>query len=463
MYKVNVDGNILFAEYGEKLSDILIRNNMDVEHLCGGRGTCGKCKVLVNGREELSCKYVVTDDIAVALNKKQEIESQTGAETTSICTENMCLALDIGTTTLALALVSLDNNKIIKVITRTNPQRRYGADVMTRIDYCRKNSVYPLQSILIDEINEMIKDFDIKKSVTMYVAGNTTMLHIFFGVDPSSIGVSPYTPTFLESKRVKGIELNINAQEVISLPSISAFVGADLVAGMNCIEVPNENYNLLIDLGTNAEVVLYSKDKVVCTAAAAGPCFEGANITCGMSAVDGAVSSFKIENSHPITETIGNGEVKGICGTGLVDMIAELVKLGKIDETGFMECEEYRVTDKVFLNQKDIRQFQLAKSAVYSAIITLMKIANITYDQIENMYISGGFSAKINVENACCVGLLPQALKEKCKAINNSSLLGTVKYILEQNDLSEYIKNTEYVDLSANATFMDLFIENMEF
>ncbi len=464
MFKVDVCGKALFAEKGERLSDILIKNNMAVEHPCGGMGTCGKCKVIVNDREELSCKYVVTSDITVVLPENQEIESQTGAEITDIYTDNMCLALDIGTTTLALALISLDECKIVKVITRTNPQRAFGADVMTRIDYCHKNSVVELQSVLIKEINGMIEKLNLRKVLKMYVSGNTTMLHILYGVDPYSIGVSPYTPIFLEGKRAYGKELSLNIDEVILLPSISAFVGADLVAGMNYSEMPSkDNFNLLIDLGTNAEVILYSKDSVVCTAAAAGPCFEGANITCGMSATDGAVSSFAIINGVPQIETIAKGNVKGICGTGLVDMIAELLKVGEIDETGFMENENYHITEDVFINQRDVRQFQLAKSAVYSAVITLMEETNVTFDKIEKMYISGGFSAKINVDNACYVGLLPKELKRKCAAINNSSLLGTVKYACEQNDLTQYTANAKYIDLSVNPKFMDLFVENMEF
>ncbi len=465
MHKISIGNEILFADDGEMLSNVLIKNNKSVEHLCGGRGVCQKCKVLVNDKEELSCKYLVTKDITVLLPEIDNIFSQVGAEETGVLTENMCFVLDIGTTTLALALVSLDENRIIKVITCTNPQRVYGADVVTRIDYCRKKSVEDLQSILVAEINKMVVDFNISQKLNLYVAGNTTMLHILFGVDPSSMGAAPYKPIFLESKYKKAENIGIKGlSEIISLPSISSFVGADLVAGMNYIGMPSKDkYNLLIDLGTNAEVILFSQNSALCTAAAAGPCFEGANIACGMSATDGAIYSFSFEDDIPQIKTIAKGNVKGICGTGLVDMIAELVKKDIIDGTGYMECGEYHITNSVFLNQNDVRQFQLAKSAIYSAIISLVKIQNISFEQIENMYISGGFSAEINVENACDVGLLPKELKERCVAINNSSLLGAVKFACEQNELSKYLENAKYVDLSANSTFAELFVDNMVF
>ncbi len=460
MNKVTINGKTEYAENGTLLSDILIKSDKCVEHPCGGKGICKKCVVTVNGKEELSCRYRINSDIAVIIPEKSDILSETGADESGKLTESLCFALDIGTTTLALALVSLDENKIIKVITRTNPQRTFGADVMTRIEYCRKNGVESLNTPLISEINQMISDMSDDIIEKLYVSGNATMLHIFFGIDCSSMGVAPYTPVFLESKTEKAEKLGIIGVETVeSLPSIAAFVGADIVAGLNFVGMPeNGKHNLLIDLGTNAEIVLFSEKSALCTAAAAGPCFEGANISCGMSATDGAVCSYSANG----IKTISDAPAKGICGTGLVDIIAYLLDKEIVDETGYME-DDFEVADGVYLNQADIRQYQLAKSAVYSAILTLMQMKNISFDDIEKMYISGGFSAKINIENAVKTGLLPKELAQKCIAINNSSLLGTVKYACEKNDLAIYIDNSTYVDLSANPTFSDLFIENMMF
>ncbi len=460
MHKVIINGETQFADDGTLLFDVLVKSGKSVDHPCGGRGACRKCMVTVNGKQELSCRYRIKSDVSVLLPDSDVIVSETGAEETNVVTDNLCYALDIGTTTLALALVSLDEKKIVKAITRTNPQRVFGADVITRIDYCRKNGVDELQKAVTSEINSMISEFDIGNIEKLYASGNATMLHLFFGVECSSMGVAPYTPVFLESKCEKAEDIGIIGVQIVeSLPSIAAFVGADIVAGLNYVGMPEKGkHNLLVDLGTNAEIVLFSQNSSLCTSAAAGPCFEGANISCGMSAIAGAVYSY----ANNEVKTVGNFPVRGICGTGLVDIIAYLLDKQIVDETGYME-EDFEVAEGVYVNQADIREYQLAKSAIYSAIMTLLQAKNVSFDEIENMYVSGGFSSKINTENAVSSGLLPKKLANKCIAVNNSSLLGTVKYACEKNNLSVYTDNSVYVDLSADSAFSDLFINNMMF
>ena len=456
--KVTVNGKVVLAKAGTTLSDIL-----DIEKPCGGRGTCGKCKVKVNGKDTLACQYIIASDIEVEAYEKTEIVSETGTDESGRLTENLCLALDIGTTTLALAIVSLDEKKVVKVVTATNPQRMFGADVITRIDYCQKNSVKELHDTLINEINRMIAELGVSVD-TMYVSANVTMLHTFFGVDCTSIGIAPYTPAFLESKKETAKAIGIKGvKTVVSLPSISSFVGADIVAGLYYIGMPEDGkHNLLIDLGTNAEVVLYSNKSGVATAAAAGPCFEGANISCGMSATDGAIYAFEISDGKPMCKTIGDTDAKGICGTGLIDIISELVKNGIIDETGYMD-EDYKLSDGVYLSCEDVRQYQLAKSAVYSAILFLMKNESISFEDISKMYISGGFSAKINIANAVNSGLLPREFANKTIALNNSSLQGTVKYACDGEDIDRFANMIKYIDLSSSPYFSELFMENMMF
>lgn len=461
MYKVTVGDKVLTANQGELLSSVLLSADIYIDHPCGGKGSCKKCLVRVNGEEVLSCQYIIEKDVSVSLPETGEIASFIGAEESGNVTDNVCFVLDLGTTTLALAMVSLDEKKIVRNLTCTNPQRAFGADVMSRIEYCRNNSVGELQSVVVNAVNDMLREMGNAYGKKLYVAGNTTMLHLFLGVDCSSMGAYPYTPAFLEGRIINAKDIGVDfLSEVETLPSIAPFVGADIVAGLNYVPQPSKSkFNMLVDLGTNAEIVLFSSTSALCTSAAAGPCFEGANISCGMSAVSGAVCAY--EKGRAIT--IDNTPAKGICGTGLVDVIAYLIYNNKIDETGLMDCGQFQVAENVFVTQQDIRQYQLAKSAVRSGIETLIKVKGISFDDIETLFVSGGFSSALNVLNAAATGLIPKKLETKTVAVNNSSLLGAVKFVCEKNNLAIYSEKVVYIDLSSNPLFEKLFIEHIEF
>ena len=456
---------VIYAPHNSLLSNVLSGDDVNIEHPCGGRGSCKKCEAIVNGESVLSCQYKVISDIEVYIPSPLNIATANLSNESEHTTNNMCLCFDIGTTTLVLALVSLDEKRIIKSVTHNNPQRAFAADVMSRIDYATKNGVELLHQKVITELksmmNELFESMNISHVNTLYVAGNTTMLHLFFGVSCSSMGYAPYTPAFLNSKSVPAESLGIaNVDRIISIEGISAFVGADIVSGLIYVMPPTKKkYNLLIDLGTNAEVVLYSDDALYCTAAAAGPCFEGVNISCGMSATKGAIYSYSGQRYL----TIDGGNPKGICATGLIDIVSILISSQIIDETGFMEDGIYEIADKISLTQNDIRQFQLAKSAIHSAVSALIKKAQITSDDIDKVFVSGGFSSKMNIGNAIKVGLFPKQFQGKIQAVNNSCLLGLVEYACEKVDTSHFLKNAEYVDLAKDAYFQDLFIENMMF
>lgn len=458
MHKVNCNGKIYFAGDGQLLSQVLMNNSIAVEHSCGGKGLCKKCAVTVNGKDELSCAYKVYGDIIVTLKDKNKITVNSYSNV--ISDEEYCYCLDVGTTTLALSLVSLDRKCTVKSAFCQNPQRLFGADVISRINYSAENGVKPLQKSLISEINNMIcalGNFNTKK---LYASGNTTMLHTLFGEECSGMGVYPYKPRFLQMRTEKGESLGIEKVDVVvSLPSIHAFIGADVVAGLGLLQKPQKNkYSILVDLGTNAEIVLFSSKKYICTSAAAGPCFEGVSISCGMSAVDGAIYSYLPGQ----VKTIGNKEPLGICGTGIIDLCAHLLRTGKADSSGLL-AESFKITEEIAFTQEDLRQLQLSKSAIYSAITVLIKRENISLEDIDYIYISGGFSEKINIRNALCMGLLPEFPKERVIPLGNSSLEGTVKYALEGNNLEKICQNAEYVDLSQTEEFSQLFIENMSF
>ncbi|MBP3300361.1 MAG: DUF4445 domain-containing protein [Clostridia bacterium] len=447
------------------LSDLLAEFGYAVPHPCGGRGTCKKCSVLLNGTPVLACRTELAQDAAVTLPDRETISSATGSQESGRLTESVCLCLDIGTTTLALALVSLDDQAIIRTLTAPNPQRVFGADVISRIDRCMKNGPQEQQTLLLEQVRGMISDllsqFGLQKIDTLYVAGNTTMLHLFFGVDCSALGVAPYTPAFLESRTQSGETLGLPAvKTVCALPGISAFVGADIVAGLNFVGLPKDGKcRILLDLGTNAEIALFNGKKILCTAAAAGPCFEGANISCGMPASPGAVCAVEADGSFSV---IGNEAPKGLCATGLIDAVAEGVRREDIDETGFLEEDPLEIGPNVALTAADIREFQLAKSAIRAATECLIKRANITFADVEGFYVAGGFSAGLKVKNAVYTGLFPEELQDKFHGINNASLLGTVRFACTQK-ISAPLAGAEYVDLSADPQFSNLFMEYMMF
>ncbi len=449
----------------QPLAALLDRAETHVDKPCGGRGACKKCTVLVNGREELACRYVVREDATVVVPENRDIVSVTGADETGKATEHMCLCLDIGTTTLALALVSLDDGATVQTVTAPNPQRKFGADVISRIEYCAKNGAEALQSTLIGKLRELMAEllakYGLSEIGTMYVAGNTTMLHLFFGVDCASLGVSPYTPKFLDMKTATGAELGLaHVGEIIALPGISAFVGADIVSGLGFVQKPQAGkWSLLIDLGTNAEIVLFNREKYLCATAAAGPCFEGANISSGMSATAGAVNRYCADGSYSV---IGDVAPAGICATGLVDILAALVRDGTVEDSGYME-EDFSLTDTVRVTPADVREFQLAKSAVRSAVECLLQNGNVSCGDVETMYVAGGFSAQLNVENASYLGLIPKELADRFVSVNNSSLRGAVKFATVGNDLAGIAEKAEFIDLGADSLFSELFFENMAF
>ncbi len=454
------------AEAGTPLALLLEESNLP--HPCGKKGLCKKCSVTVNGKKELSCRYIICSDAVVEIEQQEKILSPTGAKDSLEKDSKMCLCLDIGSTTLVMALVSQTKNEIIFSVSRSNPQMRHGADIMSRIEYARKNGVQLLRRELLvtvrDMREEIFRRFDLEEIDELFVSGNTTMLHIFFGEDCSSMGTAPYTPVFLEGRSIEGSQAMLEkVGRVVSLPCISAFAGADILAGISLVGMPEgEGCNVLIDLGTNAEISLIKKDKILCTSAAAGPCFEGASISQGMSAVKGAISSVSSSGKVSVIGDTPEG-ARGICATGLIDAVAFLLRKGILNYTGFLEGEKYSLTEKVFITQEDIRQLQLAKSAVFSALSCLFRRMDIDFSKAEKVFISGGFSSQLNEENMIAIGLIPAEFRGKLHPAGNSSLLGTVSFACKGNDLTPLTDMTEYADLGGDKDFQELFIDNLCF
>lgn len=491
------------ASAGQNLSEYLAQNGHPLHADCGGRGTCGKCRVrLVAGDfyanaactqlavpdkdgYVLSCRTWCCSDAIIAL------EDFTGdgltdfgkqADTTSTDTpeEFLGIALDVGTTTLAAALVDTRNGNVPATASALNPQASFGADVISRIEAVmrRPETLAQMQGLLLDSIREMLAQLlGGKTAAHMTVAGNPTMLHIFAGISPVGMGAYPFTPAFTESKTFCGKQFRLPVQSVTLLPSISAFVGGDLTAGMLHVDLADsEQPALLIDVGTNGEIILFTGkargSALYATSAAAGPAMEGAGISTGMGGVSGAVCAFRMQSGRPLCSTVGDAPARGICGSGLIDLVAALYQADIIDETGaFKDGDQfvYATTQSgtpLALTQADIRAFQLSKSAIRAGIDALCAHAGVLPDEIAYVYFAGGLGYYMNVESAVATGLLPEAFKTRTQSVGNASLGGCASILTHPEQLDALGRNaarTKTLELSTDAVWNQSFMENMMF
>lgn len=455
---IEINGEKINAQRGNTLSDVLRDNGYNFSMPCGGRGICRKCKVLADGKEVLACKYIVTGNVSIEL---PNVRHKTYTFGEGEVKGKVRIAVDIGTTTVAAAVVD-EKNKVLRQTCFANPQSVYGLDVIMRIYYCGKKGVGALRKILLDELKAQLDyliphDADV---VRIDFAGNTVMLHILLGEDCTQMGEAPYTPSFLQSKCIEAKELGLNYScKVYTLPCIASFVGGDIVAGLITLPAPQKDkYSLYIDIGTNAEIVLFDDKSYTATAAAAGPCMEGANISCGMSAVEGAITHFE----YPDKIKYLGDKPQGICGSALIDIVGQLVKAGVIDKSGYMQ-DDYIIADGVIFKREDVRQYQLAKSAIRAGVDQLLQYRGIKPSDVSQVYIAGGFSAHIDIDNAVASGLIDAAFKDVCQAVGNRTLEGCMIYCEKSDKAKQIADNAVYLDLNESEGFSDKFIKYMSF
>jgi uncharacterized 2Fe-2S/4Fe-4S cluster protein (DUF4445 family) len=400
-------------------------------------------------------------------------------------------AVDIGTTSLSLYLFDLDSGEFLGKSSALNPQTSYGGDVITRINYCRENpdGVSVLRSELTRQLGLMLDEAlgqgrSRDQVYLMTAAGNTTMLHILAGVNPLSLAVAPFRPTFLKPLVLEGEPSGLPIHplgRVILLPGASAYMGADIVGGLAAIDYRAcTKSTLFIDIGTNGEIVLIEgPDRLLGTSCAMGPALEGMNISCGCRAVPGAIDSVILDDGKvPQFTTIGGLAPVGICGSGLADLVAVLVCSGLITPGGAFNPEankrlkarlhgdRYHLTDKVFLSQKDIRQVQLAKSAAITGILTLLSEAGRSVADLERIIVAGSFGYHLNPENLKRIGLLPGEYTGQINFVGNSSLSGASLAMLNLEILREMERLApliEVLDLSSHPDFRDYFISHLAF
>jgi uncharacterized 2Fe-2S/4Fe-4S cluster protein (DUF4445 family) len=400
-------------------------------------------------------------------------------------------AVDLGTTSLALYVFNLETGDLIGRSSALNPQTAYGGDVITRINYCRQTSQGTgiLAEIVMKELGAMLDEalgpHHARDQVYLVtVAGNTTMLHILAGVQPLSLALAPFRPTFLNPIVLPGERFGMPIHpcgRCILLPGASAYVGADIVAGLIAINYGSRTgATLFIDIGTNGEIVLIEgPDRLLGTSCAVGPALEGMNITCGCRAVPGAVDSFMLDSDLlPHFTTIAGRPAEGICGSGLIDLTAALVTSGLINPGGAfnlnaeeplaarMKGDRYYLTDNIFLTQRDVRQVQLAKSAVVSGILTLLEEAGRSVEDVEEIIIAGSFGYHLNADNLRLIGLLPKAFGGKVSFVGNSCLSGASMALLNRDallDMSTIAGNVTVVELGSHPAFRSHFISSLHF
>lgn len=507
-----------------------------IETPCGGKGTCGKCKVTVTKpyyKEVLACqtkicdgmeiivgggtitgvgtdmneaKVSASDEMVVLVDRKSDMQenpvSVYGNHSSNAGTLAAC---DIGTTTVVCYLIDKETGQIIAVRSGANPQRSFGADVLSRIDAAARaddndkanGGLQMMQSQIVSLLNgfilEMLMECGRTEVCLFSVAGNTVMCHLLMGISPEKLGRAPFMPDEYFGREFNPLDIGFeNCQTMIIFPAVSGFVGGDITAGMmetvNCNEL-----TLYLDIGTNGEMALGKGDRYVCCATAAGPAFEGAQIEMGMPASKGAVDKVWLEGRRIKYSVIGNDRPVGLCGSGLIDALAILLKAGIIDENGTilsgqelpilfrsyvfeLEAEDAAQSSEsslavyiapgVYITQEDIRKLQLAKGAIAAGIDILFKEYGCKPCDLDILTFAGGFGNYIDKASAAAIGLFPPELLDRAKEVGNAAGNGAVSAALSQEawesalDISGKMR---YIELASYPRFDEIYVEHMNF
>lgn len=500
---------ILKSPIGIRLIDLLQDNNIFIDLPCNGRGTCGACgarfKVFVPKPSEsdlqhlsqkqlddgyrLTCQVKVEHPLELFI-ETDEMEVMVGEESKKKTAEKYAIAIDIGTTTVVCHLIDADNGDIIDTAAGANKQRAYGADVASRIlhEMSNEDGKDQLHTAITGQLNEMIQELISKNNVDtiekITAVGNTVMTHILLGYPSTSLGTAPYTPVSLDRVTLPARDIAIDVDaDITVLECIASYVGSDVAVGaVVCDIMENDEYSLLIDLGTNGEIMLANKDKAYCCATAAGPAFEAANIHCGMSGLPGAVSQFSENNGEFSYKTVGDKSPIGICGSGVLDITATLFECGIVDMTGRMikdndnvkfsenTKEYFEITptenSDIIFTAKDVREIQLAKAAVAAGVHTLVDTAGIKLEDIKKVYLAGGFGNYMDIASALRIGLISDKLEGRIIAAGNTAAKGSVGFTFDNSfgeKLASYVKSAEHIELSMSMIFQNYFVEYMGF
>lgn len=474
------NNKIFSVSAGVNLLDALKENGIYPDAPCGGNGTCGKCTMLVNGTEVLACKTVVDRDMTVVL-PQAEIrilqESFCAEQSIDPLRDGYLLAFDIGTTSVVCVLLDGKTGAELAQSSVLNPQVAYGADVITRIQQAVQGKLAFLTQLIrhaMTDLTQTVCDdagISPKKVGVVSVVGNPAMQQLFLGICPENLSEIPFVPALTEAKAVSCKEILpiCSEAQLLIVPDIAGFIGADTIGCLLATKLYEDDaLTLLVDIGTNGEMVLGNRDGMIACATAAGPALEGANIQFGMRAAEGAIDHVWTEDGKILCSVIGDGAAKGICGSGLVDAVAVGLQLGLINKRGRILSDDHvlPLTEKIYLTQEDIRQVQLAKGAIYAGITLLAKQLGVEIEEIQKVQLAGAFGSFLNPENACRIGLLPEALLQKIEAVGNAALSGA-KMLACNKKLLPFTRNlverTGFLELASLPSFPRIFAKAMLF
>ena len=489
-------GKSLTVPKGTSLQDLLFSHG--VEFPCGGHGRCQGCKIRILAGSlpvtaedaqrlspaelaegwRLACRAKAEADLKIDLQQWETTvltDDSVFAFTPRI---GLGIAVDLGTTTLAAQLIDLETGHVLGVRTALNAQAQHGADIMSRVEFgCSSEGQQILQRFIRKQIEELIDSLllppalPVRDVKTIVIVGNTIMHHLFCGVPVEPMSHYPFEPVApgLHEFSAQGLGWDIHGNpQVLFLPCLGGFVGSDILAGLLATRMhEKDSLNALIDLGTNGEIVIGNKDRLVCASTAAGPAFEGARISMGMRAATGAISEVDIQDGRLVCRVIGHGEARGICGSGLVDAVAAALDLALVKPSGrFTHGETLQLADSVQLNQWDIRELQLAKGAIAAGFRILLSQWGAAVTDLDQIYLAGAFGNYINQTSARRIGLLDFPA-EKVMPAGNTALLGA-KMALFTQGLTEksyqgILERVKHVSLHEDPAFQDTYVENMTF
>ena len=487
--KVNVtvlmDGRetVIPAQTGETILEALARAGIAVIAPCGGLGRCRKCAVRatgelacedgarLDGQTVLACRTRLTGDarVRVSESKAEILKTGVSAGEETDGETGLGVSVDVGTTTLAAYLVERSTGRVLASDARLNPQRPHGADVISRLSFAidSEENAALLQREILAAIDEMTRSMLERAGRAgeeircRALVGNTVMMHLLGGYPARPLAFAPFTPAYtaLHEKELGGVRTILGG-------CISGYVGADtLAAALACGLDERDENAMLIDIGTNGEIMLKKDGRCFACSCAAGPAFEGAHIVCGTGAVAGAIDHARVENGEIVYTTIGGGEATGICGSGLIDLTAALLERGDITPMGRM-AGDVRLSERVYLARSDIREVQLAKAAIASGIRILAEQAGAALADIEKVYLAGGFGNFIGLDSACRIGLFPAALRAKIVPVGNAAGSGSVRLLVSEQARrrAEALRQaTRCVELAATPDFNDVYTDELLF